>query len=170
MSVSALPSLTMWPVPSTYARSATESAICAFCSTSRIVVPVRVQLLDDLEYLLHQNRRETHGRLVQASAASACSSARGPWRASAVRRRRAGRPPGAGAPSGAESGSNTSIQRSRRSPPAGLRIAAHLQVLAHGHLLEDAPPLRAERGARPSETTLARRAWPATLVAVEGRC
>ena len=30
----------------------------------------------------------------------------------------------------------------------GARIAAHFQVLAHAHLLEHAPPLRAERHAQ----------------------
>ena len=37
----AVPLITIRPVSSTYALSAIESAICAFCSTSRIVVPAR---------------------------------------------------------------------------------------------------------------------------------
>ena len=37
--VTAAPDMVISPVPSTYARSAMESAIWAFCSTSRMVVP-----------------------------------------------------------------------------------------------------------------------------------
>ena len=60
--------------------------MAAFCSTSRMVTPCWLIAMIGLEDLLHQDRRQAHGRLVQQQEPRAAPSARARSPASAARR------------------------------------------------------------------------------------
>ena len=94
--------------------------------------------------LLAHQRREALGRLVEDEQVRDSSSARGRWRASAARRRRAGCPccRARSASAGNTPNTRSSVQGSR----APLRLSGEGdQVLAHRQVGKDLPALRHER-------------------------
>ena len=68
-----LPLKVMLPVSITYPRVAMESAICAFCSTSKIVVPASCRSSMIWKICSHQNGSQAHGGLVEHEKLGACS-------------------------------------------------------------------------------------------------
>ena len=83
------------PTSSTYAVSASASAIAAFCSTSTTAVPLRWMLGDHARAMRsHHAAGPDRATVRPAAAPAARPSAPARWPASAARRRRAGRPAG----------------------------------------------------------------------------
>ena len=128
--------------PSRSRSARSDSAIVAFCSTSRTLVPCALISHDDLADLLDDLRRQAERRLVEQQQPRRRPSARGRWRASAARRPRGSRPIALRrSASTGNSAHDPLVGRRRSSRLVAPGEAAGAQVLVDGELGEDAPAL-----------------------------
>ena len=144
-------SITMRPILEHVAVVRDRSApCCAFCSTSRMVVPrSRLMRTDDLEDLAGQLGREAEARLVEQDQLRRAPSARARSPASAAGRPRAARPPASRALAQDREVAVDTASRSRADAVAvAARVGAHQQVVVAPTAAGTPRALRA-RGTRP---------------------